>query len=107
MTLRKTVVLALAVLLVATSALAIGFAQRSTTTQTTELVPKTFNIRITAPDGDKWRCPVNAELVVVAQWDQNNEPTGVQIVRSARDPNNPRNTLYTTFTIDPSACTEL
>ena len=101
---RKALVLALAVLLVAT---AIGVAQRSTTTQTTELVPKTFNIRITAPDGDRWRCTVDAELVVVAQWDQNNEPESVLIVNSARDPNNPRNTLYTTFTIDPSSCVEL
>ena len=101
---RKALVLALAVLLVAT---AIGVAQRSTTTQTTELVPKTFNIRITAPDGDKWRCTVDAELVVVAQWDQDNEPESVSIVNSARDPNNPRNTLYTTFTIDPNSCVEL
>ena len=103
---RKALVLPLAVLLVAT-AIGVGFAQRSTTTQTTELVPKTFNIRITAPDGDKWRCTVDAELVVVAQWDQNNEPESVSIVNSARDPNNPRNTLYTTFTIDPSSCVEL
>lgn len=104
---KRFLVLALAVLLVTGASLAVVSAQRGQGQTTIEQVPKTFTIKITAPDGHRWKCTVNANLVVQAAWNGNNEPTAVQILRSARDPNNSRNTLSTSYTIDPASCVEL